>query len=153
VIKSLVDTYFAHVHCQPYSYFQEDTFRRRLADQTLPKCLLLAVLASALRFSSHEYFHLSTREAIDVYARKAWLSVLNDHMTADNSPRLYVAQTTNMLAIIDFTGTEYRRTPFEVVVPFTDHITSSWSNKFRLAENWTCYSNRSRPAAHEGARL
>jgi len=104
VVESLINTYFTYSHNQPYSYFHEGTFRQRLADGNLPKCLLLAILASALRFSDHEYFEGATREATETYAREAWLSVLSDHMTADNSPQLYVAQTTNILAIVDFTG-------------------------------------------------
>lgn len=104
VIESLIDTYFTYSHGQPYSYFHEETFRQKLADSALPKCLLLAVLASALRFSNHEYFQGTTREATEAYARESWLSVLNDHMTADNTPRFYVAQTTNILAVVDFTG-------------------------------------------------
>jgi len=43
-------------------------------------------------------------EAAEAYARESWLSVLQDHLTVENSPNLYVVQTTNILAVIDFTG-------------------------------------------------
>ncbi|KAF4992024.1 hypothetical protein FDECE_13831 [Fusarium decemcellulare] len=104
VIQSLVDTYFNYVHNQPYAYFQEANFRQKCADGLLPKCLVFAVLASALRFSDDKYYRGSAHEAMEAYAREAWLSVLNDHMTAEDSPELHVAQTTNILAIIDFTA-------------------------------------------------
>ncbi|KAH6988341.1 fungal-specific transcription factor domain-containing protein [Ilyonectria destructans] len=104
VVQSLVDTYFNHIHNQPYSYFQEDNFRQKCADGLLPKCLFFAVLASALRFSGDKYYKGSIHEAMEAYAREAWLSVLHDHMTADDRPNLHVAQTTSILAIIDFTA-------------------------------------------------
>lgn len=104
VLRSLVDTYFLHAHNQPYSYFQEASFRHKLEHGLLPKCLVFAVLATALRFSDHEYYSGKAMEAAEAYARESWLSVLQDHLTVENSPNLYVVQTTNILAVIDFTG-------------------------------------------------
>ncbi|KAH7133796.1 fungal-specific transcription factor domain-containing protein [Dactylonectria macrodidyma] len=104
VVQHLVETYFVHSHNQPYSYFQEERFHQLLSFGTLPKCLVLAVLASAVRFSNHEYFQGRTHEAMEAYAREAWLAVLNEHLTVENCPNLYVSQTTNILAIIDFTA-------------------------------------------------
>ncbi|CAG9982346.1 unnamed protein product [Clonostachys byssicola] len=104
VMEAMIDTYFFHVHNQPYSYFQEDSFRQRLECDTIPKCLILAILASSLKFSSHEYFHGYVREATDAYAREAWLLVLDDYMSSETPSNLYAAQTMNMLAIIDFTS-------------------------------------------------
>ncbi|KAH8809331.1 fungal-specific transcription factor domain-containing protein [Xylogone sp. PMI_703] len=104
VLISLVDTYFLHAHNQPYSYFDEESFRQKLADRQLPNFLILAVLATALRFSNHEYYGGRTREAMSTYAKEAWLAVLSDHMTAGESPDLYVTQATNILSVIDFTG-------------------------------------------------
>ncbi|KAI3537382.1 3-hydroxymethyl-3-methylglutaryl-CoA lyase [Colletotrichum filicis] len=46
----------------------------------------------------------SQSNAIEAYAREAWLSVLGDHMTVEDSCNLEVAQATNILAIIDFTA-------------------------------------------------
>jgi hypothetical protein len=104
VVRSLVDTYFLHVHNQPYSYFEESSFRDRLEQGLLPKCLVLAVLGSAVRFSDDEFIRGAVQDATYGYAREAWLSVLNDHMTAENCPNLQVAQASNMLAIVDFTS-------------------------------------------------
>lgn len=108
VTQSLVDTYFLYVHNQPYSYFEESSFRERLQQGLLPKCLVLAVLGSAVRFSDDEFFRGAVQDATYGYAREAWLSVLNDHMTTENCPNLQVAQASNILAIIDFTS-ESRR--------------------------------------------
>ncbi|KAK6214903.1 hypothetical protein QIS74_07922 [Colletotrichum tabaci] len=104
VTQSLVDTFFKCVHNQPYSYFHEESFRRKLAAGQLARCVVLAVLASSLRFSGHTYYQGATSEAIQAYAREAWLSVLNDHMAVEDTPGLEVAQATNILAIIDFTS-------------------------------------------------
>lgn len=102
-MEALIDAYFVRVHNQPYAYFQEENFRRKLEAGLLPKCLIFAVIASSLRFSDLDFYRGSTEEAMTAYAREAWLSVLNDHMTAENSPSIHVAQTSNILAIIDFT--------------------------------------------------
>ncbi|KAL1966035.1 hypothetical protein VTN77DRAFT_4975 [Rasamsonia byssochlamydoides] len=104
VLNSLVDTYFLHAHNQPYSYFQEASFRYKLEKGLLPKCLVLAVLALALRWSDHEYYQGRVHEAAAAYAREAWLSVLQDHLTVEDIPNLHLAQTTNLLAIVDFTA-------------------------------------------------
>ncbi|KAI7778649.1 hypothetical protein LA080_001882 [Diaporthe eres] len=104
LISTLIDTYFIRVHNQPYSYFQEKSFRRSLESGSLPKCLVFAVIASALRFADLDFYRGAVHEAQGAYAREAWLSVLNDHMTAENLPSTHIAQTTNILAIIDFTS-------------------------------------------------
>lgn len=83
VVQSLVDTYFLRVHSQPYSYFYEPRFRDRLKNGLLERCLILSVMASAVRFSNNEYFEGVVQQATDGYAREAWLAVLNDHMTAE----------------------------------------------------------------------
>lgn len=104
IVEALIDAYFVQVHNQPYAYFHEDRFRRNLEGGLLPKCLIFAVIASSLRFTDLDFYRGSTAEATTAYAREAWLSVLNDHMTTENSPSLHVAQTLNILAIIDFTS-------------------------------------------------
>ncbi|POS78362.1 hypothetical protein DHEL01_v203243 [Diaporthe helianthi] len=104
IVEALIDAYFVRVHNQPYAYFHEDRFRRNLEGGLLPKCLIFAVIASSLRFTDLDFYRGSTAEATTAYAREAWLSVLNDHMTTENSPSLHVAQTLNILAIIDFTS-------------------------------------------------
>ncbi|KAF4493290.1 3-hydroxymethyl-3-methylglutaryl-coenzyme a lyase [Fusarium agapanthi] len=91
VVQHLVNTCFTHVHNQPYAYFQEEHYRQLFSFMLLPKCLTFAILASSVRFPDHEYFSGRTHDAMEGYARQAWLCVLN------------VAQTTNILAIIDFT--------------------------------------------------
>jgi hypothetical protein len=100
----VIDTYFEHVHNQPYSYFQEISFRQKLESNSLPRCLILAVLSSAVRFSIHEYYSGKTREASEKYARESWLSVLADHLTVEDSLNVHVVQTVNLLAVVDYTG-------------------------------------------------
>lgn len=99
----LIDTYFLHVHNQPYTYFHEQSFRERLNYGLVPKCLLFGILASALKFSDSDYFAGCRREATEAYAREAWLALLNDHLTVENNPTLQVAQASNILGVVDFT--------------------------------------------------
>ncbi|UKZ72886.1 hypothetical protein TrVFT333_000523 [Trichoderma virens FT-333] len=103
VMAHLIDTYFLHVHNQPYTYFHEQSFRERLNYGVVPKCLLFAILASALKFSDSDYFAGCRREATEAYAREAWLALLNDHLTVENNPSLQVAQASNILGVVDFT--------------------------------------------------
>jgi hypothetical protein len=65
------------------------------------------VLASAVRFSRHEFYAGRCLEASEVYAREAWLSVLADHLTVEDNMGVHVVQTVNMLAVIDYTGRRY----------------------------------------------
>ncbi|KAL6910718.1 fungal-specific transcription factor domain-containing protein [Trichoderma evansii] len=103
VMAHLIDAYFLHVHNQPYSYFHEQSFRERVNYGLIPKCLLFAILASALKFSDSDYFQGSIREATEAYAREAWLAILHEHLTVENNPTLQVAQASNILGVVDFT--------------------------------------------------
>ncbi|RAH46667.1 Zn(II)2Cys6 transcription factor [Aspergillus brunneoviolaceus CBS 621.78] len=103
VLDSTVDAYFIHVHNQPYSNVQEASFRRTLQDRSLPNCLILVLLAAAVRFSTHDFYRSRQREMSEVYIREAWLSVLMNHLNED-SIDIYTVQTINILAVIDFTA-------------------------------------------------
>lgn len=100
----MIDTYFLRVHNQPYSYFQEISFRQKLESNSLPRCLVLAVLSSAVRFSTHAFYAGQTRQASEKYARESWLSVLADHLTMEDNLNVHVVQTVNLLAVVDYTG-------------------------------------------------
>lgn len=104
VLRSVIDTYFEHVHNQPYSYFQETSFREKLQSDALPRCLVLAVLSSAVRFSKDDYFKGKTQEASERFARESWLSVLTEHLTVEDNLSVHVVQTVNLLAVVDYTG-------------------------------------------------
>ncbi|KAJ0423054.1 hypothetical protein BJY00DRAFT_299973 [Aspergillus carlsbadensis] len=104
ILLSVIDAYFEHAHNQPYSYFHERAFRDRLLSNNLPRCLLLAVLAAAVRFSTDEFYAGRTLEASEIYAREAWLAVLRDELTSEDNPALHVVQTANILAVVDYTA-------------------------------------------------
>ncbi|KAL3479636.1 fungal-specific transcription factor domain-containing protein [Aspergillus californicus] len=102
--RSLIDTYFVHVHNHPYSHFHETSFRQSFDSSSLPRSLLLAVLASAVRFSKHEFYRGRTLEASEVYSRGAWLSVLTDDLTSEDTMSLHVVQAVNILAVVEHTA-------------------------------------------------
>ncbi|KAK8006545.1 fungal-specific transcription factor domain-containing protein [Apiospora marii] len=56
VFMAVVDSYFTYCQNQPYSFFHEQNFRQRLSKQDIPRHLVLAVMATAVRFCSHPYF-------------------------------------------------------------------------------------------------
>ncbi|KAM5376806.1 hypothetical protein ACJZ2D_005429 [Fusarium nematophilum] len=102
IAQTLVDIYFLHVHNQPYSYFQEESFRLKLDDGLVPKYLVLAVLASALRFSDHDYFRGRIQQTMESYAKEAWLLVVKEYMMGTSAPKVEVVQAAGILAVIEF---------------------------------------------------
>lgn len=70
----------------------------------LPKCLVFAVLAAAVRFSTHEYFGGNVREASEAYARESWLGVLAEHMTVEGGLNVHVVQAVDLLSVLDNAG-------------------------------------------------
>ena len=104
VLSSLLNTYISRVHDQPYAYFHEASFRQRFENGSLPKCLLFAVSAIAVRFSNHPYFSDRIHEASAEYSKQAWASILMDYLMVPNNINLPVIQTISLLAIIDYTG-------------------------------------------------
>ncbi|KAL5317010.1 hypothetical protein ACEPPN_016063 [Leptodophora sp. 'Broadleaf-Isolate-01'] len=104
VMTDLIDLYFARAHNQPYSFFHEGSFRRELELNSLPDFLLFAVLASAIRFSSHPYFGESKSEAVRSYASESWKLIVAVWFGPESDPNIYICQAVTMLSIIDFTA-------------------------------------------------
>ena len=113
VILSVVDDYFHCCHNQPYSFFHEESFRHRLSNGFLPDHLLLAVLASAVRFSSHPFFNGKTHEVAVSYADKSWKSIVSSCFAREEGTDIMTVQTITLLSIFDFTGMFFLR----VLVP------------------------------------
>ncbi|KAH6894706.1 fungal-specific transcription factor domain-containing protein [Thelonectria olida] len=104
IVQSLIDTFFARAHNQPYSFFHPASFRQSIDDDTVPRCLLFAVLAIAVRYSTHPAFVGRTYEASKAYSKRSWLYALEDHLATDDNSDLTFVQAVAILAIIDFTA-------------------------------------------------
>lgn len=104
VLEAVVDTYFTFCQNQPYSFFHEANFRRRLANGALPEYLILAVFASGVRYCTHPYFANNSHETSVVYANQSWKSVVKNCFTANKCADLSIVQTIALLALFDFTG-------------------------------------------------
>ncbi|KAH7176880.1 fungal-specific transcription factor domain-containing protein [Dactylonectria macrodidyma] len=104
VLRSLVHTYFSQVHNRPYSFFHRATFEQKLDSGAVPKCLIFAILALAVRFSDAPYFAGRAHEASSAYSRQSWLCVIEDHLSVDDNLDLPVIQTVTLLAIVDYTA-------------------------------------------------
>lgn len=104
IIQSLINTYFLSCHCQPYCYFHEASFRGRVAGNTLPTWLLLAVLATASEFSDEPFFQGQQTTAADSYASMAWRDISDNLFQEDDFMDLNAVQATNLLSVIDFSG-------------------------------------------------
>lgn len=104
VLLALVDTFFGYCHNQPYSFFHEGMFRQRLAEKVLPTHLILAVMASAVRFCKHLQFPGNSTETAVTFADRAWRLILSEGLTGGRVTEVSAVQTIALLGLFDFTG-------------------------------------------------
>jgi hypothetical protein len=91
-------------------------------------------MATSARYSSDEFFEGRQFEAMEVYARTAWLDILKQAFSSDLEMDLYTVAATNMLAVIDFTGIA---TTFTLTIASRSTNTiRSWKASPRLGQNW-----------------
>ena len=100
------NVYFQRCHNQPYCYFQERSFYRRLRDGALPSYLVFAVMSTAARFmdESSSSTTLPGKGLAYTYARSSWAIILQNTMTSGDHVQLHLVQAVNLLAVIDFTS-------------------------------------------------
>jgi hypothetical protein len=103
VLLGCVNDYFRHCHNQPYSFFHEVSFRQSLERGLLPDHLVLAVLASAARFSSDPFF-CDPHESAAQYANRSWKAIVVSYLAHNQAAHVQTVQTITLLAIFDFTG-------------------------------------------------
>jgi hypothetical protein len=101
---SVIDAYFMCAQNQPYSFFHEGNFRQRLAQNALADHLVLAVVASAVRFCHHPQLPADTHEVAVNYANKSWKSVISNCFGTSTAANVSIVQTIALLALFDFTG-------------------------------------------------
>jgi hypothetical protein len=104
IVRSLVDDYFRFSHNQPYSFFHETNFRRRLESGQLPSHLIFSVLASAVRFSTEPFFDTNQKSSAKTYAKIAWQSIVSKWLANGDDGDVHLVQSMTLLAIFDFTG-------------------------------------------------
>ncbi|KEF57346.1 uncharacterized protein A1O9_05263, partial [Exophiala aquamarina CBS 119918] len=103
-----VDTYFKYCHGQPYSMFHEETFRSDLSRSILPPYLILAIVASTLRYSQDPCYKGSLCSASNEFAAQAWRAILVECFESESGPDYRTVQGTILLAIHQFVGCNYR---------------------------------------------
>lgn len=104
VILATIDAYFTYCHNQPYCFFHEATFQLRFAQGSIPKHLIAAVLATAIRFTKHPCFDMCDPEVAAGYANRSWKSVVANCFTTNQRPDVTLVQTLSLLGLFDFTG-------------------------------------------------
>ncbi|KAH6974624.1 fungal-specific transcription factor domain-containing protein [Ilyonectria sp. MPI-CAGE-AT-0026] len=107
VLLNCVNNYFRYCHNQPYSFFHEASFRRSLERGLLPDHLVLAVLASAARFSSDPFFS-DPHETAAQYANRSWKAIVVSCLAQNRAAHIQTVQTITLLAIFDFTAGKAR---------------------------------------------
>ncbi|KAH7129760.1 fungal-specific transcription factor domain-containing protein [Dactylonectria estremocensis] len=107
VLLDCVDDFFRCCHNQPYSFFHEVSFRRSLDNGLLPGHLVLAVLASAVRFSSNPFFG-RPHESAAQYANRSWKAIVSSCLAHNRAAHVQTVQTITLLAIFDFTAGKSR---------------------------------------------
>lgn len=106
VFMAVIDSYFTYVQNQPYSFFHEQIFRQRLSKH--PRHLVLAVMATAVRFCSHPYFTGRALETSVEYANRSWKLIVSDCFTVGKEAEVSAVQTVALLGLFDFTGMKMR---------------------------------------------
>lgn len=104
-LQSLADVYFSCCHRQPYSLFHEKTFRRNLANAAIPSYLLLAFVATAVRFSKDPCFEGRQTECTDYFAKLAWSEIVQEAFSDTHCMNIGIVQASSMLGVIDYIGT------------------------------------------------
>lgn len=138
----LIGVYFRHCHNQPYCYFHERSFYRRLRDNTLPPFLILAVLATAARFTASDpgsRTQSPEEGRADMYAQCSWDIISRLIMSSGFCVCFHLVQATNLLAVIDFTS-KFNSSGIEVDSP-ENVLTSNCSRRTGppgLDENRPC---------------
>ncbi|RSL78435.1 hypothetical protein CEP51_008198 [Fusarium floridanum] len=108
VFTAVIDSYFTYCKNQPYSFFHEETFRQRLSEQAIPRHLVLAVMAMAVRFCSHPYFSGRALEMSVEYANRSWKLIVSDCFTVGKVAEVSTVQTVALLGLFDFTAGRLR---------------------------------------------
>lgn len=100
----MVDVYFTYCHNQPYSFFHEATFRNNLAEGLLPEYLILAVLATSMRFSHSTPYADSWEIAAKAYSSKAWSLIIPQCFDENPHTDYRLVQAVTLLSVQDFVG-------------------------------------------------
>ncbi|KAF4345813.1 zn 2cys6 transcription factor [Fusarium beomiforme] len=108
VFMDVINAYFTYCQNQPYSFFHEDNFRRCLSEQAIPRHLVLAVMATAVRFCPHTYFTGRALEMSIEYANKSWKLIVSDCFTVGKAAEVSAVQTVALLGLFDFTAGQSR---------------------------------------------
>ncbi|KAI0535040.1 fungal-specific transcription factor domain-containing protein [Xylaria digitata] len=137
-IQSAVDTYFRYCHCQPYCYFQEENFRRGLAENTLPPWLLLAVIATAAGFSNDGALQGRHNEASDYFASVAWKDINGRMFQEEDFMTIHTVQAANMLSVIDFAGIPSQPHPSLSLSHQEEHQKTAWSKRTPTLQDADC---------------
>ncbi|PCD28562.1 hypothetical protein FGRA07_03701 [Fusarium graminearum] len=104
VFMEIIDSYFTYCQNQPYSFFHEDNFRRSLSEEAIPKHLILAMMATAVRFCSNPYFNNRALEMSVEYANRSWKLIVSDCFTVGKEAEVSAVQTVALLGLFDFTA-------------------------------------------------
>lgn len=104
IIQALIDAYFQYSHNQPYCYFHESTFRQKLDAGDIPEFLMFSILATAVRWSDHDFFLHRHADAIQSYANIAWKQIIAKYLSSQQTLDISMVQATAMLGVIEFTG-------------------------------------------------
>jgi hypothetical protein len=103
-LAAIFHDYFKFCHNQPYSFFHEETFWKRLAENALPHYLILAIMANALRFSTLKGLRGDAASLAGTCANLSWKSIVSHYFQQRADADIKIVQTITLLSIFDFTG-------------------------------------------------
>ncbi|KAL4919283.1 fungal-specific transcription factor domain-containing protein [Aspergillus aurantiobrunneus] len=103
VLRSVIDSFFLALSDRPNAWVDRRSLKRKLDNGTLPRHLLLAVLACGVPVSTDPYYDGTKHEASEAYARVSWMLVSANEPATSENPTIEAVQTSLLLAIRDHT--------------------------------------------------
>jgi hypothetical protein len=104
VLATVINDYFSYCHNKPYSLFHEQTFRERLERNEIPEFLLLVLVASGVRYTTHPFFKGDQTIAIEQYSNRSWALVVQRWYAIEEETDLDVVRAMLLHSVVDFTG-------------------------------------------------
>jgi hypothetical protein len=109
ILQALAAVYISCCHRKAYSFFHEEIFRQNLDNANLPAYLLLAFVATAVRFSVGPCFAGCQTECRDTYAMFAWSGLRENALSKARNMDVKMVQAASMLGIVDYTDGHLER--------------------------------------------
>lgn len=114
-----IDAYFQACHNYPCTFFDEVRFRTNYACGSIPKFLLLALVASVTRLLLDPWFEDGHSIAARLMTQAAWQQILTDILPDDDASNIELVQATGLLSLLDFKSDNHKAGTLKLRIAIT----------------------------------